>query len=126
MLFRSDPARIKSVCVEGGEVSADTVISLYSGSSEEIKSAFRAACGELTDFADNYGSGHTALEFGKAIDDHIITMLSKTKFILFGPEIILAYLISKEMQAKNLNIALTCIRNKVPPSLAAEMMRNTF
>ncbi len=124
--MKADPERIGSVCVEGGEVPRETVISLYSRSTEDIRTAFRTACGGLTNIADNYGSGHTALEFGKAADDHIINMLHKTRSILFGPEIILAYLIAKEMQAKNLNIALTCIRNKVPASLAAEMMRNTF
>ncbi len=124
--MKADPSRIRSVCVSGGEVSPEEVIDSYDSSPEVIKALFRPSCGELVDLKDNYGMGHTALEFGKAVDNRIISMLYKTKFILFGPEIISAFLIAKEMQAKNINIALTCVRNDVPKSLAAEMMRDSF
>lgn len=124
--MKADPSRIRYVCVEGGDVSLSDIYGLYSESNDRIKEAFRKPCGDLVNFTDKYGTGNTALEFGKAVDDHIISMVEKTRYILFGPEIIIAFLLRKEMQAKNINIALTCVRNKVPMTLAADMMRNTL
>lgn len=124
--IKADPSRISNLIVEGGEIDSQKVIDLYKKSDENIKIAYKGtSCEKLALFASTYGTGNTAMEFGKAVDNHIIAYLYKTRFILFGPEIILAYLIAKDMQAKNINIASTCVRNNVPKSFALEMMRNT-
>lgn len=123
--MKADPSRISGMVVKGSQIPEATVVSLLNETNESIKDAYRStSCEELAAFVDTYGTGRTAMEFGKAVDNRIIRMLEKTRLILFGPEILLAYLISKDMQARNINIALTCVRNGVPMSIASEMMRN--
>lgn len=123
--MKADPSRISGMVVKGSQIPETKVVSLLNETNESIKDAYRStSCEELAAFADTYGTGRTAMEFGKAVDNRIIRMLEKTRLILFGPEILLAYLISKDMQARNINIALTCVRNGVPMSIASEMMRD--
>ncbi|MHB1454935.1 MAG: V-type ATPase subunit [Saccharofermentanales bacterium] len=123
--MKADSSRIAGMTVKGSQIPEDKVAALLNESNESIKDAYRStSCEELAAFADTYGIGRAAMEFGRAVDNRIIRMLEKTRLILFGPEIMLAYLISKDIQARNINIALTCVRNKVPMNIASEMMRN--
>ncbi|MHB8963813.1 MAG: V-type ATPase subunit [Saccharofermentanales bacterium] len=123
--MKADSSRISGMLVKGSQIPEDKVAALLNETNEAVKDAYRStSCEELAAYADAYGTGRTAMEFGKAVDNRIIRMLEKTRLILFGPEVLLAYLISKEMQARNINIALTCVRNKVPMDIASEMMRN--
>jgi len=123
--MKADSSRISGMLVKGFQIQEDTVAALLNETNETIKTAYRStSCEELAAFADTYGTGRTAMEFGKAVDNRIIRMLEKTRLILFGPEILLAFLISKDIQARNINIALTCVRNQVPMNIASDMMRN--
>ena len=125
--MKADVSRFEEMVVRGSAVSGETLIRLYSSSNDDIKEEYRfTSCEDLALFAESFGSGRSTLEFGKAVDNHIIDMLDDTRRMLFGPEILLAFLIAKDMQARNINIALTCVRNRVPMSIAAEMMRSSF
>jgi len=53
-------------------------------------------------------------------------MARDAKFISHGPEVIFAYLISKEMEIKNLRIVLVSKLNKLSPESIRERLREYF
>ncbi|MHB1485097.1 MAG: V-type ATPase subunit [Saccharofermentanales bacterium] len=110
--------------VTGGVVSRKTLEDLYDGHDEEIIKAYRnTSCERLSESVPGYGKENSAAQFGKQIDMTILKMMESAKFFLFGPEQLISYLVVKEIQTRNINIALTCIRNRVPMSVAHELMR---
>lgn len=89
---------------------------LYSGSVYE----------KLAGFAGKYKDTESAMEFNKTADDCLTDIMRETKKMLFGPEIALAYVFARQMQAKNINIVLTCIRNGLAGKFAANMIREAL
>lgn len=62
----------------------------------------------------------------KAIDDHLIDFAKNSKKVSYGPEVILGYLISREMEIKNLRIILVAKLNKLPRDFIEERLRNLY
>jgi len=125
--LKASAAQMSRSLVQGGSVSKEKIEELYNASNDEIIAAFaNTSCKRLAEFSSEYGSGVTTAQFGKTSDNLLIELIRKAKTILFGPEIIIAFLVAKEIQVKNINIVLTCLRNQIPMSLAREMMRETY
>jgi V/A-type H+-transporting ATPase subunit C len=59
-------------------------------------------------------------------DDFLINFIKKTKLMSFGPEPVIAYIISRENEIKLLRIILTGKMNNVSPDLIRERLRDTY
>lgn len=70
------------------------------------------------------GEGITELE--KAVDNFLIAYIKKAKFVSFGIEPLVAYLIAKENEIKLVRIILTGKKNGLPPELIKERLRDSY
>lgn len=62
----------------------------------------------------------------KRLDDAEISMIQDAKRISFGPEILIAYLVAKENEIKNIRIILGGIAGKANPANLAERIRESY
>lgn len=65
-------------------------------------------------------------EVEKAIDDHLLDFAKDSKKVSYGPEVILGYLITREMEIKNLRIILVAKQNKLSRDFIEERLRNLY
>lgn len=62
----------------------------------------------------------------KAIDNHLLDFAKDSKKVSYGPEVILGYLITREMEIKNLRILLVAKQNKLSREFIEERLRNLY
>ena len=111
----------------GGSVAADRLLELYPAEPELIRAAYAGTkYAGLADLADTYGQPGTAGRFGLLADNLVIQHIRKARMIWRGPEVLLAYLIGREMEIKNIRIVLTCLRNQLPDGLARDLLRDSY
>jgi V/A-type H+/Na+-transporting ATPase subunit C len=123
----ADVRTLKDNLIPSGKIQLEELIKMHKATSGDIERLLSDnGYDELCSFVDNYGDGDTVMVFTKATDDRITSFMRRTKSILFGPEILIAYLYSKEIQYRNIQIALTCIRNRLPMTLGIEIMRESM
>ncbi len=132
ILFRSRKMKFdinvfESYLVKGYKVSNNALKELYTAGDIDIKKAYMGTmCEKLVELSDSYSKGNTAVIFARTADEIQTEIMGKSKMVLFGPSIPLAYLYAKQLQAKNTNIALTCKRNNLPKENSYELMRSPF
>lgn len=64
--------------------------------------------------------------FEKEFDNHIMDIAKEVKFISYGPEVIFAYLIAREIEIKNIRVILVSKLNKLSPEFIRERLRETY
>lgn len=62
----------------------------------------------------------------KVIDNHLMDFAKESKKVSYGPEVIMGYLISREMEIKNLRIILTAKLNSLSREFMEERMRDLY
>lgn len=78
---------------------------------------------EQTRILQEYGAPGTAAAYNRIADETIADWLKAASKVLRGPEVPVAYLLRRELEIKNIRIALTCLRNGIPPSQARDLAR---
>jgi vacuolar-type H+-ATPase subunit C/Vma6 len=86
----------------------------------------KASAEMIAELAEGYSKTGVAARYNKLADEKIIEWLDQAGLILRGPEIPLSYILKREMEIKNLRIALTCLRNGIPPAQARELARGNI
>ena len=119
-----DESYLAGILLKGGTIESKRWRQMYHENSEEIAEFFKATpLNELADLAAEYGQPGSAARFGRMADRLLLKHLAQTRWILRGPEIPIAYVLTREIEIKNIRIALTCLRNGISPMQAREMMR---
>lgn len=119
-----DEAYFAGVMLAGGTVESKRWHQLYRESPEAVADAFKSSpIRELAEMATEYGQPGSAARFGRMADRLLLQHIGKTRWILRGPEIPVAYILTREIEIKNIRIALTCLRNGIPSAQARDMMR---
>ena len=62
----------------------------------------------------------------KVIDNHLMDFAKESKKVSYGPEVIMGYLISREMEIKNLRIILTAKLNSLSREFMEERLRDLY
>ncbi len=62
----------------------------------------------------------------KIIDNHLMDFAKESKKVSYGPEVIMGYLISREMEIKNLRIILTAKLNSLSREFMEERLRDLY
>lgn len=70
-----------------------------------------------------YGEPGTAAVYNRIADEILADWLKTSSNVLRGPEVPVSYLLRRELEIKNIRIALTCLRNGILPSQARELAR---
>ena len=120
-----DAVSVQSYLHDGGFVSVEQLLSMLS---EPIESWVRvlsyADIGRvLYHVQDGADMNALLVEMEKILDDYVTSILQTAKYSAFAPENVLNYLWHKEMEAKNVRVALVSVANAMDKDLARRLMR---
>ncbi|EEG77558.1 V-type ATP synthase subunit C [Dethiobacter alkaliphilus] len=73
-----------------------------------------------------YQKTDTLTRFEKLADDHLINMIKKAKYVTFGPEPIVGYLLAKENEIKMIRIVMVGKINQLPTEEIKERLRDVY
>lgn len=97
---------LRDALIEGGEVSADVLIRLFGEGEEKLWGAL--AFGDYEMFAERVRKSDRSLgAIELAADQFFLSEVKKIKFIPYGVEVAVGYLLAAEYEVKNLRILLS-------------------
>lgn len=94
--------------IEGGNIEKDEILDMFFLEIESLSSKFKSSkiSKFLSTLIEEYKNNHTLKNFEKYVDDYLMNIIKDTNSINYGPEVIFAYLIAKEIEIKNLRLVL--------------------
>ncbi|NLK02296.1 MAG: V-type ATPase subunit [Clostridiaceae bacterium] len=87
-----------------------------------IRSSYRSLAG----FVEEYGNPGVSSAYSSAGDELLMQHIHEGGKSLNGPEITLAYLFGREMEMKNIRIALSALRNRLPEARVKTLRRSSY
>jgi V/A-type H+-transporting ATPase subunit C len=111
---------------DGGMISKEKLLAVLSEPVEswsrilsfaDVSEAF-SRIHDLTDM------GSLLVEMEKILDEYILAIIETAKYKPFAPENVIAFLWTKELEAKNLRIALVSVANNTDRNLARGLLRH--
>jgi len=119
---------LQRILLPGGMIATQVLVNLYGEPvSTVVESLTRTNLAPLADAVSHFSEGGDAIaRFSLAADDLLVQYVQKAKRILRGPEVLLGYLIAREMEIKTIRVILTCLRNRIPVEKARELSRLTY
>ncbi|MDP2873193.1 MAG: V-type ATPase subunit [Bacillota bacterium] len=127
-LLRASPDLLRQALLPGGTIPAARVASMVTGELDEIAGAASSlpyrevVSGGVNGFRQ---SGSLAL-LEKLIDDYLMGLVRDARYVALGPEPVIAYLMAKEAEIKNLRIIFTGKLNRLPEGTIRERLRETY
>lgn len=118
----------RRVFIDGGKLDYDLYANSLSDSVENFPSKlahtdyYRWVKEGMEEFVKSGDLG--AIE--KHGDNYIIEQMKKTKLVSFGPEPVIAYILSVENEIRTIRIILTAKNNDVPPDEIRERLRDAY
>lgn len=80
----------------------------------------------LAEGVNSWKENHNFLRLEKLTDDFLTTYLKKAKYISLGIEPIIAYLVAKEIEVKNIRIIMVSKINNLPEGTIRQRLRETY
>jgi len=119
---------LKRILLPGGSVQLNELTALYDGTASMITEKIgRTKMAALTEPAAHFPEGGDAIaRFSLASDDMLIRTVQEAKRVLRGPEVLIGYLVAREMEIKTVRVILTCLRNRIPVDKARELARLSY
>ncbi len=119
---------LKRAFVPGGDIAEDRLAAVFLLEPEDAAQALAGY-----PLSDVYAAGVAAWRssnslaaFEKLIDDRLLRMTTEARYIALGPEPVIAYLMAKENEIKNLRIIFTGKINRLPENTIRERLRETY
>ncbi|MDR1731182.1 MAG: V-type ATPase subunit [Synergistaceae bacterium] len=108
----------------GGTLRPDEVAKLLGEPLESWgKSISHAGISATLDTLQDHSDVQVSLsEFTKALDNYLIRVLEKAKYISDAPENVLLYLLQKDMEVRNLRTVLVCVANGLNREFARRLL----
>ncbi len=123
-----DQAFLHDVLFENGNIDRERIAACFYDSEATIMQRFRnekighALIRGLESERNNGGPA----EFEKAMDRYLMNLLRQSKYIHFGPEPLISYLLAKEAEIKNLRLIIISKLYNVPPVRIKKRMRDVY
>lgn len=119
---------LQEAFVPGGLTDLKVMIVHYDKTPEQLKTAFYYRYfGDLISAGiENYQKTGNFSLLEKLFDDSLIEETKKVKTIAFGPEILFAYLLSKENEARQIRIMVTGKNNGIKTDILRERLRDNY
>ena len=119
---------LKQILLPGGTIPAPDLVACYDQPADAVAGlAARHGLATLQKAIREYETGGEAIgRFSLASDDMLMAYVRKARMVLRGPEVLLGYLIAREMEIRTIRIILTCIRNRIPVEKARGLARLTY
>lgn len=113
---------LQQCLIDGGLIPAATLLGWHGETSTAIADALRyTPYARLAEEGLRHGSRFELLG-----DDFITGFLRSAKHKAFGPEPVIAYVLAKETEIRNLRVILTGKINGLPPAAIRERLRDTY
>lgn len=120
---------LKESLIDGGFISRDKFIDYFSYDINRIREAMtNTNIGKYVKdiLKDDRNIDEMIMALEKVIDDHLTDFTIDSKMVTFGPEVLMNFLISKEIEIKNLRILLVAKQNNLDKDLSLERLRKSY
>lgn len=119
---------LRNAFVPDGLTDLKVFIEHYDKTPELLKTAFyyRYFGNLISTGVESYQKTGNFSLLEKLFDDSLIEETKKVKTIAFGPEILFAYLLSKENEARQIRIIVTCKNNRIKTDTLRERLRDNY
>ncbi len=126
--LKSSADYLRCILLPGGSLAPDALAGLYDEPAARIASVLsHSALAPLAGPAEHFAEGGDAIaRFSQAQDEVLMRYVRQGKRVLRGPEVVIGYLIAREMEIRTVRIILTCLRNGIPLEKARELARLTY
>lgn len=127
-LLRGSADFLGQALVPGGTIPARRLVSMLGDDLDEIAGAgaglpYRDV---ITGGVSGYKQSGSLALFEKLMDDYLLGLVKDARYVALGPEPVIAYLIAKETEIKNLRIIFTGKLNRLPEGTIRERLRETY
>lgn len=119
---------LEKCLISGGVLERDHLLKSFAGSLESFVDSLR--------FKDYYEISKSGVEhweksesfslLEKLFDDYLLNFVKKAKYISFGIEPLIGYLVAKEMEVKNLRTVIVGKFNGLFPEIIKERLREVY
>lgn len=119
---------LKEALCEGGKISITELAENFDKDAASVADAFHYKYfGNIMKTAlENYEKTGNFSSLEKLLDNYLVEYIKKTKYISFGPEILMSYIFSKENEARQIRIIMTCKINNIKPEILRERLRDNY
>lgn len=119
---------LKKALIDGGFVEKDRLIEAFNLDISSLANIFikEDSYPYLKDALEEDDIYKAMQEIELGIDNHLVDFAKNSKKVSYGPEVLLGYLISREMEIKNLRIILVAKVNGLSREFLEERLRNLY
>lgn len=119
---------LKEVLLPNGSISLDKIVSALNDPIGVIIDKFKCydIRYELEEGLVAYQETGRLSEYEKQMDNYLMSLCKKSKYITFGPEPIFSYIVAKETEIKILRIIMVSKLNNISPDIIRERLRDLY
>lgn len=122
------PEFLKSIIIEGGNVREETYLDLLNRDISSDTDAFKKLeiYKYIKEALDSFKERGNLSDFEREMDNYFIDLIKDVKYITYGPEVVFANALAKEIEIKNLRIILVSKLNGLKSEFIREKLRDTY
>lgn len=118
---------LTNVLIDGGNISKDSYYYLLKADLNDSDTLKKLEIYKyVKEGLENYKENKTLTDFELEMDNYFIDLIKEVKYITFGPEVIFAYALAKEMELKNLRIVLVSKLNGLDKEFIRGKLRDNY
>ncbi len=122
-----DKAKIAEKFIPGGDLDLQQLVQLYSEETRNIRPIFNKYYDrQVAESYDSYCERNLLFELEKALENFKTRYAQKTKMVAFGPEVVMAYHLAKQIAVGNMVIIMTGKFNKIPGEEIKKTLREIY
>lgn len=119
---------LRQIIIEGGNVRKETYLDLLNRELSSDTDVFKKLeiYKYIKEALDSFKERGNLSDFEREMDNYFIDLIKEVKYITYGPEVIFANVLAKEMEIKNLRIILVSKLNGLDSEFIREKLRDTY
>lgn len=119
---------LRQIIIEGGNVRKETYLDLLNRDLSSDTDVFKKLeiYKYIKEALDSFKERGNLSDFEREMDNYFIDLIKDVKYITYGPEVIFANVLAKEMEIKNLRIILVSKLNGLYSEFIREKLRDTY
>ena len=122
------PEFLRSIIIEGGNIREETYLDLLNREISSDTDAFKKLeiYKYIKEALDSFKERGNLSDFEREMDNYFIDLIKDVKYITYGPEVVFANALAKEIEIKNLRIILVSKLNGLKSEFIREKLRDTY
>ncbi|MCS7233976.1 MAG: V-type ATPase subunit [Synergistetes bacterium] len=116
------------VLISGGFVDKDRLVEVYQDSLDSLtKALYYSSYGEVIEkMVSVFEHQKDISSIEKLRDDYLMEAMRRAKYVMFGIQPIVAFMVAKDTEIKNLRIVITGKQAGIPENVLKERLRNVY